>query len=396
MDRYNYFFRIRDPVLYEKPSAVCCNQTGFSFSTGKYSIQSLAERLNLKKVFVPEHGFFSELQDQSILDKTRRYKILSGKLKFISLYTGNPGELHSVIKKELRDIAVLVIDIQDIGSRYFTYINSIAEIFGVLVSERMDIRVYVIDRPNPAGRQVEGTILTGKYASFIGLEGLPHRHGLTIGEMCIFLKDRLNGSFPLHIVRFRSSAGRDPLEIYPSPNMPSRNSVRLYPGMCLLEGTNISEGRGTTKPFEIFGAPFMKYVFSDKLKMFNKDFRAVMLRPLIFTPVFHKHRGKSCYGCQIHLTGENLHSLYFGLSLVRFLRESSGRSFRFLKGRYEYGSLKPAIEILTGDRLLLDYMNGKTSRRRVMERLHSGENRWIKIASDYLIYKKKLFSLTDQ
>ena len=183
----------------------------------------------------------------------------------------------------------------------------------VLKQDEIDLPIYIIDKPNPAGRQVEGTMLRAGYRSFIGIEGIIHRHGLTIGEMAYFLYNEINAKFPLHIISYKASqSSKDlmPWSIPPSPNFPGLFTAHFYSGQCLWEGTNISEGRGTTRPFEMFGAPFM-----DKLISYNRDNGFVnwndtnhpiydsgaYIRWMKFIPVFHKFEDECCYGFQLLL-----------------------------------------------------------------------------------------------
>ena len=156
----------------------------------------------------------------------------------------------------------------------------------------LDITILVLDKPNPAGRGVEGTRMTKEFSSFIGIEGLPHRHGLTIGELCRYFRRKLNATWQLVINPARD---KNTIFIPPSPNIPTVNTCRLYSGQCLWEGSNISEGRGTTLPFEMIGSPFLRWLFeeewnSPKHPAFDKH---VYLRPVKFIPVFHKYTGRS-------------------------------------------------------------------------------------------------------
>lgn len=393
---YDRLFKGKNKLPLKVPLALFCNHTAFDFNTGRYLLQTLTAGYNLLKVFIPEHGFFAELQDQITVSNTRAYHNLQQGVKFVSLYGNNRSENHRLIEKELKDIGILIIDIQDVGSRYYTYLTLVNLIFDTVHRNSLDLKIIVVDRPNPAGRQVEGTLMTAGYASFIGLEGIPHRHGLTIGEMCLFLKNRIGASFDLEIIRYHEDELTGSMAIYPSPNLPSMEAIRLYPGLCLLEGTNISEGRGTTKPFEMIGAPCLKNFFPDGFNGLARQFRGVLLRPVIFRPVFHKYKNRLCYGCQVHLTGKAFHSLFFGLSLIRFLRQQAGDQFRFLEGPYESGSGKPAIEILAGDKVLLDFMNGRKNFRAIDDYLETSEMKWILKASDYLLYKEKLYRIRCQ
>jgi uncharacterized protein YbbC (DUF1343 family) len=269
-----------------------------------------------------------------------------------------------------------------------------------------------MDRPNPAGRQVEGTFIGKEYTSFIGVEGLVHRHGLTFGELCNFLQSRYNAKFSLTVIPYTfdekyavsyslpgagTSFVKTPCSIYPSPNIPSPYTCLMYSGQCLFEGTNLSEGRGTTRPFEIFGAPFLdslhRYNRSNGYQGWNDKHNPIysegaMLRILHFIPTFHKYVGELCYGFQLHLTGKSYHSLSHTLRILRFLRENVD-GFAWREGVYEKGNDKTAIELLVGDTLLLSYLNGKASELEVYQALAEGEEKWMKEARGYAIYPEK-------
>lgn len=179
----------KDEVLFDGRLGLLCNQTSFDIERREYLFQSLARRGNLKRIFLPEYGLFAELQDQIPLISTQIYEYLNLNVEFISLYGDSENSL-VIAPKHLADLDAFVIDIQDVGSRYYTFATTISYIFDVLTQQHYSPVIYVIDRPNPAGRQVEGTLLSKDYASFVRRPGLPHRHGLTIGELCHFYKDQ--------------------------------------------------------------------------------------------------------------------------------------------------------------------------------------------------------------
>ncbi len=368
-----------------------CNQSGWHSNTGKYTFQSLAQTDKLKKVFIPEHGLFGELQDQVRQDDTSAYKSITDKVEWISLY--NSAE-HSMTASEdqLKDIDTLIIDIQDTGSRYYTYINTTWLLLKKITGLNLDITVVVSDKPNPAGRSVEGTKLTKEYASFVGLEGLPHRHGLTIGELCRFFKNKLNGKWELIIDPVRN---KDILFISPSPNIPANTTCTLYSGQCLWEGTNISEGRGTTLPFETVGAPFMDWVFSDDWNNTNHPAynEYCYTRPLLFMPVFHKFANKICHGINLIVhKKEKYHSLSHSLQLIKYIKEKTP-DFEWRQGKYEAFNDKKAIELLLGDQLLLDYTENKAAWKDIKLKLDTEEIAWINEASPFLVYKSPLQKL---
>lgn len=365
-----------------------CNQTAWHITTKKYSFQSLIEKGLLKKVFIPEHGLFGELQDQEKLDITSACNYFSEQVEWISLYCKNESSL-IVTTDQLSGIDVLLIDLQDSGSRYYTFITTIWLVLKSITIHHLDIKIIVMDKPNPAGRHVEGTIMTKEYASFIGIEGLPHRYGLTVGELCRYFKNKLDGDWELIIDPIRK---KDFIFISPSPNIPSAGICTLYSGQCLWEGTNISEGRGTTLPFEMIGAPFLDWVFNEnwndsKHPAYNKN---VYTRPVKFTPVFHKYATEVCHGLHIMLHDKSkYHSLSHSIKLLKYIKEKSPE-FIWKEGKYEALNDKKAIELLTGDKLILDYFDNKNSWKEVKKKFQSEEAAWIKEASPFLIYKPSL------
>ena len=382
----------KEPVykLLKKKEAIglLCNQSAWDINTGKYSFQTLAETGKLKKVFIPEHGLFGELQDQVKLDDTSVYKNLSGNVEWISLYNSTDHSL-TASAEQLSKLDTLVIDVQDSGSRYYTYTASTWLLLKKITELNLDMTVIVFDKPNPAGRQVEGTRMGNEFTSFIGLEGLPHRHGLTIGELSRFFKNKLKGKWELIIYSIHK---KETVFIPPSPNIPTPASCTLYSGQCLWEGTNISEGRGTALPFEIIGAPFLNWIFAEdwnnsRHPVFNKH---CYIRPLLFMPMFHKFVNQICLG--VHLMvhkKEKYHSLSHSLQLIKFMKERSP-AFEWRQGKYEAFNEKKAIELLIGDQLLLDYAENKASWKEVRVKLDEEETGWIKEVSPFLIYKKAL------
>ncbi|MBL7739630.1 MAG: DUF1343 domain-containing protein [Chitinophagaceae bacterium] len=379
-------------LLKKKESVgLLCNQSGWHTVTGKYSFQSLAEQGRLKKVFIPEHGLFGELQDQVKLDDISLYKKIGSGIKWISLYNSSDPSL-TANEEELAQLDTLIIDIQDVGCRYYTYISTIWLLLKKITALHLPITIIVLDKPNPAGRQVEGIRMTKDYASFIGLEGLPHRHGLTTGELCRYFKAQLNGSWELIVYPFNK---KEAVFISPSPNIPTVNTCALYSGQCLWEGTNISEGRGTTLPFEMIGSPLLDWVFTEdwnsrKHPVFNKN---CYTRPLIFKPVFHKYTHETCHG--LHWLVHNksgYHSLAHSLRVMKYVK---GRSpgFEWRRGSYEAFNDKTAIELLAGDRLLLNYLDNKADWKEVKTKLNDEERKWIKDATPFLLCKTPLQKL---
>ncbi|MFA5850717.1 MAG: DUF1343 domain-containing protein [Bacteroidales bacterium] len=392
-----------DTILRSGKLALLCNQVAWHPETGEYLFETLFKKGVLKRVFMPEHGLFGELQDQVKLDKTEAYKDLGmGKCEFVSLY-GSSEESLTIQLKKLKDIDGLVIELQDVGIRCYTFNSTIFNLFKILKKENLNLPIYIIDRLNPAGRQVEGTMLRKEYASFIGIEGIAHRHGLTIGEFAYLLYNELNAKFPLHIISYcAEKVSKDLLSwsIPPSPNFPGLFTSHFYSGQVLWEGTNVSEGRGTTRPFEQFGAPFMSnlinYNKQKGLKGWNDPDNpisdpAVYVRWQKFIPVFHKHMGEACFGFQLHpVPGVQYHSLAHNLQIMRFVADNC-KEFAFLEGKYESGNDKSAIELLLGDKLLIDYVKGKQDWESAKEHMKIEEQKWIRKAKKFLLYDEQMF-----
>ncbi len=395
MNNFTNFLSLQNDVLFDGQIGLLCNQTSFDSAKQKYIFQLLAERGNLRRIFLPEHGLFAELQDQIPLNSTVLYNYLNLDAEIISLYGDSESSL-TVRPEHINDLDALVIDIQDVGSRYYTYATSVSYIFDVLAQVEHRPEIYVLDRLNPCGRQVEGTILTEEYASFVGRPGLPHKHGLTIGELCRFYESQIRVNLHLNIIplfsqfnaRIQQLAPASTWNIPPSPNMPGPITPLVYTGQCLLEGTNVSEGRGATRPFEIFGAPYLNWIFE---RCDYPQQPGVLLRPLRFIPTFQKHAGKICSGFQLHLTGESYHSLCHSLKIIRYLKEHSGADFQWRSDTYEFRDDRPAIEILAGNPVLIDYLYGTCEYFHVLQAIEEDEEKWIQQSNSLLMYPEKLF-----
>ena len=308
------------------------------------------------RLFGPEHGIRGEAQDMVGVGGGKDPR--SG-IDEVSLYGDSFASLVPT-RSQLDGIDVLLIDLQDIGSRYYTFVWTMA--LAMRAAAEAGIAVVVLDRPNPLGGvQIEGGAV--QIESFVGLASVPVRHGLTIGEMAKLVKaglpwggERFSRSLDLDLTVLQMQGWRRDMAfeatglpwILPSPNMPTVDTAWVYPGMCLIEGTNVSEGRGCTRPFEIIGASFVdSYALADAL---NRDGLAgVAFRPLTFRPTFHKHGGKACGGVQLHVTSRQVFNPYAtGVAVLRQLRRLCGSAFVWRTETYEFVSDHPAIDLLTG------------------------------------------------
>lgn len=322
-----------------------------------------SNKFRLKAFFGPQHGIRGETQDNMI--EWSGFKDKKTNLPVHSLY----GRTRKPDKKMLRDIDVMVVDLQDVGSRYYTFIWTLALVMEACLETGKP--VVILDRPNPInGSQIEGPVLKEEFSSFVGLFPLPVRHGMTIGEIGLYLQSTFYQGVDLQIIPMSGWKRGLWFEetglpwVMPSPNMPTVDAAVVYPGMCLLEGTNLSEGRGTTRPFEIFGAPFIDPF---KLKSRLADFRlpGVFFRPLFFLPTFQKYAGRLCGGAQIHVTDRGKYKpLLTATAILKAVYELYPRHFAWKRPPYEYEERLLPIDILAGnDRLRTDIEAGHDLRK---------------------------------
>jgi uncharacterized protein YbbC (DUF1343 family) len=310
------------------------------------------------RLFGPEHGVRGEAQDMIEVDGGKDGR--TG-IAVTSLY-GSSFESLSPRVDELAELDVLVVDLQDVGSRYYTYVWTMG--LAMKAAAAAKVAVVVLDRPNPlGGREVEGGTVQAGYESFVGLAAVPVRHGLTIGEMARLIGAGISWGPPpfdapldveLHVVAMRGWRRDMAFEetglpwVLPSPNMPTVDTAFVYPGLCLVEGTNLSEGRGLTRPFEIIGAPFLDgYRWADDLRAL--DLPGVRFRPVSFRPTFHKHGGLSCHGVQLHVSDRRAFRPYrTGVALLAAARAQVGAKLRWRTEPYEFVEKPIAIDLLAG------------------------------------------------
>jgi uncharacterized protein YbbC (DUF1343 family) len=283
--------------------------------------------VELAALFAPEHGLFGQAQAG---------EKVAGGADFFSLY----GDHRAPTPEMLSNIDVLVYDIQDVGARFYTYISTMLECMGA--ASRQGIPFVVLDRPNPIdGRRVEGPVLERGFESFVGIHPIPIRYGMTAGELALLFKKENSLDLTLWIVPvkgWRRSATFEAtgLEwIAPSPNIPTPRTADLYPGMCLFEGTNLSEGRGTTKPFELVGAPWLKAELLATL-LNQAELPGVRFRPQPFTPTFSKYQGESCQGVQVHVTDlERFRPIETALHMLREILNLHPEDFAFRDAAFD-------------------------------------------------------------
>lgn len=298
-------------------------------------------------LFGPEHGYAGEAQ-YMVSVAAEQFE----RTPVYSLY-GQSYEDLSPKPEWLRGLDAVVIDLQDVGSRYYTFVWSAALMLRACARE--GVPCIVLDRPNPLGGvAMEGAPQRPGYRSFVGLYDVPVRHGMTIAELLNMVRtlDGLDRESLTIVKMFGYDRAMQWYEtglpwVLPSPNMPTPNTTFVYPGACLLEGTNLSEGRGTTRPFEIWGAPFVDG------RRLARDLaphaEGAILRPLSFEPTFDKHTYKRCGGVQVHVTDAlKFRSYALYLRMIAYVALASREEFAFRTEPYEYVSDRPAIDLLTG------------------------------------------------
>jgi uncharacterized protein YbbC (DUF1343 family) len=316
-------------------------------------LQHVADRLaahpraRLAAIFGPQHGFRSDVQDNMI--ETRHGHDEVRRVPVYSLYS----ETREPTGDMLRDLDVLVIDLQDVGVRIYTYIYTMANC--LKAAKRRGLRVIVCDRPNPiGGTQVEGPVLVSGFESFVGMYPIPMRHGMTIGEIARLFNEHFGIGADLDVVpmdgwrrtMYFPDTGLN--WVISSPNIPTTDTTLVYPGAVLFEGTNISEGRGTTRPFELLGAPWIVAErFAEALN--RRGMPGVHFRSAVFEPTFQKHERTACGGCQVHVTNRgSFRAVETGVALIEAFREADRDRFGWKQPPYEYEYDRMPIDLLAG------------------------------------------------
>jgi uncharacterized protein YbbC (DUF1343 family) len=303
--------------------------------------------VRLAKLFGPEHGLLGEAQDLIGVPDGG-----NAGLRVHSLYGDTFASLRPTAE-QLHGLDALVIDLQDVGSRYYTFQATM--LLCLEAASHAGLLTVVLDRPNPLGGvAVEGPALRAGFESFVGSHPIVTRHGMTIGELArLYHKERgLTGE--LLVIPCEGWTRDMDFEVtglpwvLPSPNMPTVDTAFVYPGQCLLEGSNLSEGRGTTRPFELCGAPWIDGRTLAR-RLATQELPGVVFRPAYFKPTFQKFAGQLCGGVQLHVTDrEAFLPVRTGLALLATMRELSGERFAWRTEPYEFVADRPAIDLLFG------------------------------------------------
>lgn len=342
-------------------------------------------RIELAALFGPQHGIRGETQDNMIEWLTFRDKRTA--LPAYSLY----GETRKPTPEMLADIDVLVFDIQDVGTRVYTFIYTMA--LAMEAARECGKRFIVLDRPNPIGGvEIEGNIPEHGFQSFVGMFAIPMRHGMTIAELALMFNREFGIGCDLEVVRMEGWRRQMWYEetrlpwVMPSPNMPTAGTAVVYPGSVMVEGTNVSEGRGTTRPFEIIGAP---YIEPDELigKLMKNYLPGVVFRPLHFQPTFHKFAGEVCGGIQLHVIDRNAFKpVITGVAIISAIRRLYPDGFQWKQPPYEYVYDKLPFDMINGSSRLRDQIEAGTPVSEIEEGWREGLSEFAERRESYLLY----------
>lgn len=368
----------QDIVLRKGRIAVLCNQAAWNPEKGEYLFDTIGRSGNLVKVLFPAEGIFGENAGDY------NYGIFGlSECDFIPIgeFERNSSNDFPMDLKMLEGIDALLVEYQDTGSRYDRFTMMLFNIFRLVNDNKLPVSVYILDRENPCGRWVEGSVPPRESGAESGLKGIPHRHGLTLGELANLFYSELGAKFPLHIISYLVRSATQymmPWSIPPFQDMPGLFTSNFYCGMQLLEGTDVSSGKGTSRPYEMFGAPYLSEMVSGEIPEEIAD-PGVFLRKTIFTPNFGKYAGEKCYGFQLlPQPGVPYHSVAHVLRILRYIAS-----------RYENADLS-ALKRKAGDDIMFDYVSGNTNWLSLKEHIKIEEQKWIRKAKRYILYDEQL------
>ncbi len=375
-------------ALLAHPASVNSNLT--------HSLDVLAalDGINVTAAFGPQHGLRGDKQDNMI--ETEDYLDPIHDIPVFSLY----GEVRRPTAQSMGTFDVILIDLQDLGCRIYTFITTLRYMLEAAAEHGKT--VWVLDRPNPVGRPVEGTILEEGWESFVGAGPMPMRHGLTMGEMGRWLISEFNLNVDYKIVEMQGWKPEGPgfgwpvdrIWINPSPNAPNVNMARAYAGTVMLEGTTLSEGRGTTRPLELFGAPDIdaRAIIAEMQRKAPQWLKGCVLREVWFEPTFHKHQGELCNGVQIHAEGPAYdHNLFRPWRLqalaLKAIRKLNSEYELWRDFPYEYEEDRLAFDVINGGPSLREWIENPSTIANDLEAVAAPDERvWREMVKDYLLY----------
>jgi uncharacterized protein YbbC (DUF1343 family) len=341
------------------------------------------EEIRLEAIFGPQHGLNTDVQDNMIETPHATYRGVPA----FSLYS----ETRKPTKEMLEKIDVLLFDLQDVGCRIYTYIYTMANSMQACAENGKEF--IVLDRPNPiGGTEIEGNCVEKGYESFVGMYPIPVRHGMTVGELSLLFNSEFGINCNLQVIEMHGWKRKyfydetDAPWVMPSPNMPTVDTAFVFPGTVFFEGTQVSEGRGTTRPFEIIGAPYIdaRLLASE---MNSLKLPGVTFRPVNFIPTFQKHAGKNCGGVFLHVTDRRAFKpVSTGISLLKMIRDIYASEFLWKEPPYEYVFDKNPFDVISGTDKLRKQIESGWTIQQIVSSWKKDETSFAKVRKDYLIY----------
>jgi len=374
---------------------LCCNHTAVDRRLDHALPLLRAAGLNIVRRFGPEHGLEATAQDMiSVRGEDPEGEPTRPAL--VSLYGDSAASLRP-LPEHLDDLDVLLFDIQDIGSRYYTYQATLQYILEVAAGMKRAPKVIVLDRPNPIdGVSVEGNLVQPGFESFVSASPLAVRHGMTMGELGTYFVRELGIQADLEVIRTEGWARDQWLDetdqpwVFPSPNMPTLETAAIYPGMCLIEGTNLSEGRGTTRPFHLVGAPWLdRATFTRYARQGAEEaeLHGVAFREATFEPRFQKHAGQPCHGLEVHvLERRAMEPFLLGLVVLEAALRAAPERFRWRTETYEFVAEPIAIDLLTGSHETRVGLEARVRPRELLAGWSSEMEAWQELRAECLLY----------
>lgn len=379
---------LEDPKKYfgNQRIGLICNQ-----ATVNHQFQHAADlffehpEINLTTLFGPQHGIRGDVQDNMI--ETGHTVDPQTELPIYSLYS----ETRQPTESMLSSVDALVFDLQDVGTRVYTFIYTMAN--AMKACAKYGKKFFVLDRPNPiGGKEVEGNILEIGHESFVGLFPIPMRHGMTIGELAQLFNEDFEIKCDLEVITMDSWNREDYADetdtpwVMPSPNMPTVDTAVVFPGTVYFEGTELSEGRGTTRPFEIVGASYINSKeYADAMTSLNLD--GVIFRPIGFMPTFQKDAGKACGGVFIHITDRGIFKpVITGIALVKIAFDLYPNEFEWKKTPYEYEYNRNPFDVIHGSTKLREAFESGVSVKDIQSSWLNGEQEFLRKRERYLLY----------
>ena len=361
-----------------------------------HSLDLLAKKIKISCAFGPQHGVRGDKQDNMIESPDFQDPLLN--IPIFSLY----GEVRRPTKKMMDHFDVVIFDLQDLGCRIYTFITTL--LYVMEECAKFHKKMIVLDRPNPAGRVIEGFTMLKGWESFVGAAPIPMRHGLTVGELALYFKDHYNLDLELEVIKMKGYApnkqpgfGWDLKRpwVNPSPNAASLNMARAYSGTVLIEGTTLSEGRGTTRALELMGASDIDYrkVLEEMRKLAPQWLKGVVLRECYFEPTFHKHQGKLCHGFQFHTDCDAYqHARFKPFRITALMLKAIRRLYPeyaiYRDFAYEYVKDRLAFDVINGGPALREWIEDPKAKPSDLDKaLLRDEKKWDRERKKFLLYK---------